>query len=53
LTKRWISSITSLSSRPPVRLAALTVYYLAVLVALIVMYGKGDFSAASFVYQGF
>jgi hypothetical protein len=53
LIKRSISFFTKLSSRPAVRVAALTAYYLAVLLALIVMYGKGDFSATSFVYQGF
>jgi len=31
----------------------LTIFYLAILLALIVMYGKGDFSTHPFVYQGF
>jgi len=31
----------------------LVLYYLAVVVALILMYGRGDFSTPSFVYQGF
>jgi hypothetical protein len=31
----------------------LVLYYLAVVVALILMYGRGDFSTSSFVYQAF
>ncbi|MFH1185266.1 MAG: teichoic acid D-Ala incorporation-associated protein DltX [Chloroflexota bacterium] len=31
----------------------LTAYYLAILAALILMYGQGDFSSTEFVYQGF
>jgi len=31
----------------------LVLYYLAVVVALILMYGRGDFSTPAFVYQGF
>jgi hypothetical protein len=41
-------------SRSPVgRVLLLTVYYLAIIVALIVMYGRGDLSSTKFVYQGF
>jgi len=31
----------------------LVLYYLAILMALIAMYGRGDFSTPPFVYQGF
>jgi hypothetical protein len=31
----------------------LILYYFAVIVALIVMYGRGDFSTPPFVYQNF
>jgi hypothetical protein len=31
----------------------LALYYFAVVVALILMYGRGDFSTPPFVYQGF
>jgi hypothetical protein len=48
-----MTSITAFSTRPTVRVTALTAYYLAVLAALLVMYGKGDFSTPSFIYQGF
>ena len=32
---------------------ALALYYTAIILALLVMYGTGDFSAPPFVYQGF
>ena len=32
---------------------ALYLYYLAVIVALLLIYGRGDFTTAPFVYQGF
>jgi hypothetical protein len=51
--KRWTSFFTGLYVSPWVRIVTLTLYYLAILVGLIVMYGKGDFSTPSFVYQGF
>jgi hypothetical protein len=31
----------------------LILYYLGVIVGLIVMYGRGDFSTPPFIYQGF
>lgn len=38
---------------PRLRVAALTFYYLAIIAGLVVLYGRGDFSTPSFVYQGF
>jgi hypothetical protein len=38
---------------PRLRVAALAAYYLAIIAGLIVLYGRGDFSTPSFVYQGF
>jgi hypothetical protein len=32
---------------------ALTLFYLGILIGLIVLYGKGDFSTPSFIYQGY
>lgn len=32
---------------------ALYLYYLAVILALLLIYGRGDFTTAPFVYQGF
>ena len=31
----------------------LFLYYLAILVSLLLIYGRGDFTTAPFVYQGF
>ena len=42
-----------LEDHPRSRFIALTVYYLAVIVALILLYGRGDFSTPPFVYQDF
>jgi membrane-bound ClpP family serine protease len=51
-TKRW-TFLTTLITNPWVRGILLTLYYLAILVGLILMYGKGDFSTPPFIYQGF
>ena len=40
-------------ARPWVRFVALTIYYLGILVGLIAIYGKGDFSTPPFIYQNF
>jgi hypothetical protein len=53
LTRQWTSFFTGLYANPWVRIVTLTLYYLAILLGLILMYGKGDFSTPSFVYQGF
>jgi len=42
-----------LEHHPSARLAGLTIYYLAIIVALILLYGRGDFSTPPFVYQEF
>jgi hypothetical protein len=31
----------------------LTLYYLAIITGLVLMYGKGNFSTPRFIYQGF
>ena len=36
-----------------VRVVIQVFYYVLIIVALIVMYGKGDFSTPSFIYQNF
>ena len=38
---------------PALHRALLILYYFAIIVTLIVMYGRGDFSTPPFVYQGF
>ncbi len=45
--------ITELYSNPRVRMVALTLFYLAILIGLVVLYGRGDFSMHGFVYQDF
>ena len=42
-----------LRDNPKLRVVVLTFYYLAIIAGLIVLYGRGDFSTPSFVYQGF
>jgi len=39
--------------RPALRQALLVLYYLGIIIALIYLYGRGDFSTPPFVYQGF
>jgi hypothetical protein len=43
----------TLIAHPWVRFAGLTIYYLAILVALFALYGAGDFSTPPFIYQNF
>ncbi len=52
-TKPWMRSITTLYAKPWVKSLLLTLYYLAILIGLILLYGKGDFSIPHFIYQGF
>ena len=40
-------------ARPRPRFVALTIYYLLILVGLMLLYGKGDFSTPPFIYQNF
>jgi D-Ala-teichoic acid biosynthesis protein len=53
LIRRWMRSITDLYNNPVGRVVLLTLYYLAIIAALILMYGKGNFSTPKFIYQGF
>ena len=52
-TKPWMTSITALYAKPWVKSLLLTLYYLAILIGLLLLYGKGDFSTPPFIYQGF
>jgi hypothetical protein len=38
---------------PRMRTVSLPLYYLLVIAGLIMLYGRGDFSTPSFIYQGF
>jgi D-Ala-teichoic acid biosynthesis protein len=40
-------------AQPWVRFVALTIYYLAILVGLVALYGAGEFSTPPFIYQNF
>ncbi len=53
MLKQWTASITTIYHDPRVHLVLLTLYYLAIILGLIVLYGRGDFSTPPFVYQGF
>ncbi len=48
--QRWAGAI---AANGLVRTIALTVFYLAIIAGLVWLYGKGDFSTPSFIYQGF
>jgi D-Ala-teichoic acid biosynthesis protein len=41
------------SAQPWFRFAFLTTYYLAILIALVALYGQGNFSTPPFIYQNF
>ena len=53
LNSHWTTVITTFFSNPWVRGIFLVLYYLVIIAGLILMYGKGDFSTPSFIYQGF
>ena len=47
MMQRWFEA------HPRTHTVALALYYLAITAALILLYGRGDFSTPPFVYQGF
>jgi len=49
----WTRRLGVFVARPTVCLAARTLYYVAILLGLLVLYGRGDFSTPPFIYQGF
>jgi membrane-bound ClpP family serine protease len=51
--KPWTTRLVSFFANPWVRGIFLVLYYLAIIAGLILMYGRGDFSTPSFIYQGF
>lgn len=53
LAARIAAAISRWQAKPSVRVAALFVYYLGITIALLLIYGRGDFTTAPFVYQGF
>ncbi|MBI2853993.1 MAG: teichoic acid D-Ala incorporation-associated protein DltX [Chloroflexi bacterium] len=60
MIRLWKPSTTTLKNslgrmiaNPWLRMAFMTLFYLGILTGLILLYGKGDFSTPSFIYQGF
>ena len=51
--KRLTRFFTDVYNNPTGRVVLLTLYYLAIIAGLIIMYGKGNFSTPKFIYQGF
>lgn len=51
--KSWMPFFTTVCNDARIKRIVLVLYYFAILISLILMYGKGDFSAPSFVYQNF
>jgi hypothetical protein len=47
MAERWIAL------HPRLHLALLSLYYFAVIVALLVLYGRGDFSTPPYIYTNF
>jgi hypothetical protein len=45
--------LTWMERHPRWRLVLLTLYYFAIIAALLAIYGRGDFSTPAFVYQEF
>ncbi len=45
--------LAALVANPWLRALALTLYYLAILAGLVILYGKRHFETPPFVYQGF
>ena len=52
-TRRLMRFIMTGFTSPWGRGILLLLYYLAIIVGLILMYGKGDFTAPKFIYQEF
>ena len=48
-----LTRLTAIGNDPRVRIVLLTLYYLLIILALIIMYGRGDFSTPPFICQGF
>jgi integral membrane sensor domain MASE1 len=53
LTKHLTKFFTGIYHNPWGRVIVLSIYYLAIIVGLILLYGKGQLASSDFVYQGF
>lgn len=52
-TSRWMAPFARLRDDEGARIIARTAFYVAIIGALLVLYGHGDFSTPPFLYQGF
>jgi D-Ala-teichoic acid biosynthesis protein len=50
---RYFVLLSERFAQPWARFVVLTIYYLGILVGLIALYGRGDFSTPPFIYQNF
>ncbi len=48
-----IFTMKRIINNPVVKTILLTVGYLVIILILIIMYGRGNFSTPTFIYQGF
>ena len=48
-----MGKIRKFLTNPIIKTIALTIWFLAIVFALVVMYGKGNFATPSFIYQAF
>jgi len=53
LIKRLTQSFTAFYHNPLGRVLLLALYYFAIILGLILLYGKGQLTPSNFVYQGF
>jgi len=53
LIKRLTTFITAFYTNFWGRVFLLTIYYFAILLGLVMLYGEGNFTPPDFVYQGF
>jgi hypothetical protein len=51
--KRWYPPLAAVWANPRLRALALTLYYLAILLGLLWLYGKRHFATPPFIYQDF
>ena len=49
----WNALRQRIEEKPGLQTLLRTLYYLAILLGLFALYGRGDFSTPAFVYQGF
>jgi hypothetical protein len=53
ITNRSYGFVADVAGNRWVRFVSLIVYYVGILMGLILLYGRGDFSTPPFIYQGF